>query len=265
MRAQSTGGIWPVAQSTPGLNPEQIKTLRFLRQAEMLHRLFDLTATLSQERVKDGLIQLLKNLDDSGAFPGYLPQHAHALLVAALYGLDGNPKVREAFLYAFRRQRPDGGWLDPIYLGKNQAEKQIPSCIWTTLLMTLAISHSPGLRRRAGAQRAVEFLKQHFLERNSTGLLQAASTWDLLGYGYFGEGVLHGGTLRLLEIIMNMESPPDKFTRKIVDWLKGIQLSNGYWPAIVKNAYSGDSFVTVRVLRVIKYFTSPMLIEIDAD
>ncbi|HCW75630.1 MAG TPA: hypothetical protein DHU63_03730 [Candidatus Marinimicrobia bacterium] len=266
MQQQMEDGNWPVVVATKKLSPEQIQILQFLRQTEILHRLHDLTATLSQERVKLGIIQLLKNLDEAtGAFPGNLPQHAHALLVTALYRLDSNPIAKQAFLYVFHNQRPDGGWIDPAYLPKNADPEKASSCIWTTMLITHAISLSPTMRKRAGAKRAVEFLFSHFLEGNSTTLLQDASAWDLLGYGYTGIGSLHGGTLRFLEILTLMEWPLEKRVWKLLDWLKSVQLADGYWPAVVKNSQSGDPLVTVSVLRVMKYFTSLMGLERDED
>lgn len=266
MQQQLDDGNWPVVASTKKLTPEQIQILQFLRQTEILHRLHDLTATLSQERVKQGMIQLLKNLDEeTGAFPGNLPQHAHALLVTALYGLDANPFAKKAFLHVFHNQRPDGGWLDPAYLPKGANQVEVTSCIWTTMVITHAISLSPTMRKRAGAKRAVEFLFSHLLEGNSTTLLQDASAWGLLGYGYTGVGSLHGGTLRFLEILAQMQWPLEKRVWKLLDWIKSVQLSDGYWPAVVKNSQSGDPLVTVRVLRVMKYFTPLMGLERDED
>jgi len=259
MQQQSEAGSWPITTPIKGLSPEQLKILQFLRQTEVLHRLYDYTATLSQERVKSGMVQLIRNLDTtSGAFPGNLPQHAHALLVTGLYGLQGNPLIKQAQLYTFHQQRKDGGWLDPAYLPVEMDESKVASCIWTTMILTYAISLSPDMRKRAGARRAVEFLFDHLLQENSTTLLQDPSAWDQLAYGYSGVGILHGGSLRFLEILMQMQWPLEKRVWKLLDWLKSVQLSSGLWPAIVKNAQSGDAMVTVRVLRVMKYFTTLM-------
>ncbi|MCF7797399.1 MAG: hypothetical protein K9N11_04595 [Lentisphaeria bacterium] len=259
MQQQTEDGLWPVTVPEKNLNSEQLQILQFVQQTEVLHRLYDYTTTLSQERVKRGMVELLKNLDEtSGAFPGNLPQHAHALLVAALYGLDGNPMVKQAYLYVFHRQRKDGGWLDPAYLESGEDEKVSPSCIWTTMLLTYAISLSPSMCKRTGATRAVEFLFQHLLKPNATTLLQDPSAWDHLSYGYSGVSVLHGGTLRFLEILVQMNWPLEKRVWKLLDWLKSIQLPDGLWPAMVKNPKSGDPMVTVRILKVMKYFAQQM-------
>ncbi|MCF7800883.1 MAG: hypothetical protein K9N34_02570 [Candidatus Marinimicrobia bacterium] len=259
MQQQTAEGLWPVTISTNNLTPQQIQILQFVQQTETLHRLYDYTATLSQERVKRGMVELLKNLDEtSGAFPGNLLQHAHALLVAALYGLDGNPLVKKAYLYAFHQQRKDGGWLDSAYLEPDQDETFVASCLWTTMLLTHAISLSPTMRKRAGTTRAVEFLFQHLLEPNATTLLKDPSAWDHLSYGYSGISVLHGGTLRFLEILTQLNWPLEKRLWKLLDWLKSIQLADGLWPALVKNSKSGDPLVTVRVLKVMKHFTELM-------
>ena len=259
LQQQDKDGMWPITAPTKNLTPEQIRILQFLRQTEVLHRLYDLTTTLSQEKAKHGMVQLLKNLDEAtGAFPGNLPQHAHALAVSAMYGLDGNPLVKQAFWYVFHHQRKDGGWLDSAYISSDHADTDLSSCIWTTMLIAYAISLSPAMRKRSGAKRAVEFLFEHLLEDNSTSLLQDASAWNQLAYGYSGVGILHGGTLRFLEILAHMQWPLEKRVWKLLDWLKSIQLQDGLWPAVVNNSQSGDPLVTVRVLRVMKYFTTLM-------
>ncbi|PJA54589.1 MAG: hypothetical protein CO167_03005, partial [Candidatus Marinimicrobia bacterium CG_4_9_14_3_um_filter_48_9] len=61
------------------------------------------------------------------------------------------------------------------------------------------------------------------------------------------------------------EWPLEKRVWKLLDWLKSVQLADGYWPAVVKNSQSGDPLVTVSVLRVMKYFTSLMGLERDED
>jgi len=252
MKRQLVDGSWPLPPvGQEHLSEDELNTWRFLTQLKYMHQLLDLGATRKQTQVQKGLVRLFRFMSDEGRFPGTVMHQAQACYLLALYGLGENPFARKAFLWMFHQQKRDGGW-------SNKPEEE-NSSVWLTALFMLAVGQVPALRRRVGTQRALDFLSQATPTTTVDPLLPNPESWNYLAYGYEGRSILWGGTLRLLEVFRLHEIPWDRRIRKLVDWLRKVQLKNGLWPAVVGKDHQGDPFVTLRVLYVMRHYLSQQL------
>jgi len=247
---QLADGTWSPQADIPNLAPEKVATLAFLDQLEKVHTLLDLGTTLQQEKMKKAMIRLLKFGNEDGVFPGRIYHQAQLVYLAIQLGLDQNPIVQRAEQPLFRSQHKNGSW--PLDLDDMGSDSE--SCYWTTMQITWSLAHSSKLRKRKGLERALGYLREHYLEEGLSPILPTKEAWDHFHVGPSSPALLHGGTLRLLEILRLMDAPLDRPIRKMLNWLQDQQLPNGHWPAIVGRDRRGDESVTLRVLYVFQHF-----------
>ncbi len=242
------------------MNEDQIHILTFARQVEVLDELHNFGATVKQEKIQASLVNIMKQMNSEGRFPGTLLHHIHALHVLTIYGLNDNPMASKAYQYLFRAQKPNGGWIDEEQLGKGYE-----FCIWTSLFALDVLSMIPHYHKREGVQKALRLVCDNLVATDASPLLKSIQAWDNLSTGYQGLGPLHGGTLRVLEILMRLNQPWNRYSKKLINWIEPLQLANGLWPAIARRDKKGDKLVTLRVLKVYKYFSKIYEMQISED
>jgi len=253
---QNAEGLWPLEMSTKGLAPQQVQTLQILQQLEKLHELVDLGITRKQEKVQSQLVYLIRKMDKDGRLPGRFYHHAQAVYLFIVLGLEGNEHADKAIHYLLDAQQPNGAWSTD-----HPGESDDQSCLWTTMFILWALTQSSKLRHRQEVTEGIDYLVTNILAPDQSSILPGIQAWDQFYTGYSGQAMLHGGTLRLLETLAMAEWPIDRKIRKLLDWLEAQQLRNGHWPSIAGRDRRGDEAVTLRVLRVFKYYAKHRFVD----
>jgi hypothetical protein len=225
---------------------EKSTGLFFLSHLQKLHRLLDLGCNLKMQPIRSSLIQLIKMQNHDGSFPMGTHHTAYAMWVLLNYGLEGNLYVEKGMRWLVHEQREDGGWSTGV--GQKSG-----SCIWTTLVTLNAISLHSRHKKRQRTLRGVKFINDHFLQPNPHGILPDASAWNYLQIGYDGLKVFRGGSLRFLEVLVNLGfTLEDPTVQKIAKWLMNLVLKSGLWPAIVGIDDQGSEWVTYRAINILQ-------------
>jgi hypothetical protein len=250
---QAESGLWPLEAQFSKLDRNQMDTLQLIRQLETLHELIDLAATAKQEKMMLGMREVVRLLAEN-TFTLRLHHLAQAIYLGIFLGLEGNPIIKQLIWDVLKMQNPDGGWPSL------QSEKT--SCIWSSQFFLWSMGHSEKFKQNRSLKKGLEYLRENALLPEKSKLLPAMQTWDTLIAGSSGLGILHGGSLRLLEVEMLYdEGARSRKTEKRVDWLLEQQLNTGLWPSIVGRDKRGDHSVTLRALSVLKHFQSLRLRE----
>lgn len=250
LESQREDGLWNLKKNYQ--IEEQQKSMQFFQQLQNMIQLLDFGCTKELPAIQKGLIAILKNQKSDGKFP--LLQHHQGLSLWLLvkYGLAGNPFVEKGFRFLTKRQREDGGWLSQTMLAEGASIKNVPSCIWTTLIITQAFSAHSRLRNTEVCHKGAAFLLDMFLKKNHTALFPEPDAWNHLYIDYSENGLFRGGTLRFLEALAPL---PDCYEhpnfKKALNWLIDQQMPSGLWPAIAGRSTEGDYKVTYRVMALL--------------
>lgn len=250
---QNAHGLWPVDGKVSGLKPEQMEILQRLKQQEVLHQLLDYSVTHKQEKVKLGMREVIRSLGEH-KLPLRLHHQSQAVFLAIVYGLEGNPIIKQLIRDLIGDQNSDGGW------SSLSEEKQ--SCYWSSLFFLWTMGHSQKFKGNRALKKGLDYVQSKLLQEGESTLLPGMQVWDTLISGVSGLSILSGGTLRYLEMLQLIdEKNHDRKTYKLLDWLLDAQLKTGLWPSIVGRDRQGDFGVTLRVLKVLKHFQSQRVIE----
>lgn len=242
---QDESGLWSLSPSSQ-LSEPQRKTLQLLRQLEVLHELLDMTVTGKTERALLGMREVLRLLAEND-FELRLHHESQAIYLAIIYGLEGNPIIKELIWDILKRQNSDGGW--------SSMQGEPGSCVWSTQFFLFAIGHSEKFKKNRTLLKGLSYLRDHRLKEGQSELIPGMQAWDTFHSGYTGLSILGGGSLRSLEVEqLYHDQSRDRKIEKLIDWLLQVQLKTGMWPNIVGRDSMGDAMVSLRVLRVLKHF-----------
>jgi len=246
LAAQDAQGRWPIGSSTRGLQPDQLATLQFIRQMEVLHELAELQTTRKQHKAELGMREVIRYLAATPDQQLRLHHYIQAIYLALRYELFGNPIIKQLVWELLKHQNADGGWSS--LAGE-------PSDYWTTLWLVNTLGTAAQFQKNRSLRKALKYLSEHYLHGDQSRLLPGLPAWDTLLSGTQGLAVLSGGSLRLLETLQLYETETiDRLQDKLISWLTDIQLKNGLWPSIVKRDRQGDHGVSLRVLKALKHF-----------
>jgi hypothetical protein len=186
------------------------------------------------------------------AFP--LPNYnGYAVRTLFIYGMEDDPRVRKLADWLLSIQRKDGGWVIPYqqdvrYLPdyKNmemsrfieqvrthktpesdpKGFQNIPSCIWTTMMVVRGLARSEKYRKRRELTRGADFFLDRFFKRNWHESYQYSEKyWTMLKYPMFpGTGLTALYLLTLLGY-----GPSDKRMEEPIRWLLNARHSDGFW------------------------------------
>jgi len=248
---QNSDGLWPPA--TKFTQESHQVGAQFLSQVQHLHQLRDLGAVREDPFVQKGIVALMKMQLGDGKFPLFYQHQGYVLWVLLQYGMQGNPFVELGLRWLMKRQRKDGGWLHTVQVPRGKKMENVASCIWTTLHSVWPMSLHSRYSRDAHVHKGVQYVLDHFLEKNHTKFLNSPDDWNFLYVGHDDLSAFRGGTLKVLEVAsktgFTLEHP---VVKKAARWLREQQLDNGLFPAIAGKDREGDPMVTLRTLSVLK-------------
>ena len=90
--------------------------------------------------------------------------------------------------------------------------------------------------------------------KNISTLLSKSDSWECLSINHTLEHMFAGGTLKVLEILLNSKSNDIKKIKKMISWLIEQQMENSLFPKIANKRPISDILVTNRVLCVFKKY-----------
>ena len=226
----------------------------FYLQLQKMHQLVDLGATGYLNVIKEQIVKLMNFQDKNGRFPMNYHHHAHACNLLLDLGVGGNKLIDKAINFIISRQRDDGGWLHRNNLPKGMKYDNAPSCIWTTAEISLLLSKRNIFKGSNALANSKAFLLDNYLNKNKSTLLPKADAWECLSINHTSEHMFAGGTLKILEILLNTKIDDVKKIKKMITWLIDHQMEDSLFPKIANKHPISDIIVTNRVLYVIKKY-----------
>ena len=183
-----------------------------------------------------------------------LPHYnAYAIRNLNIFGMQDDPRVRRLADWLLSMQRHDGGWAIP-YLEdvKSLAEykhmkmyrfmelvrqgetpksdskgfKEVPSCIWTTVMVIRGLARDPRYQRRPEVLRGADFVLNRFFKKNAhEAYYRSETNWTKLKYpAYFPSGLS-----ALYVLTMLGYGPSDLRMDAPIRWLLDARHADGLW------------------------------------
>jgi len=205
--------------------------------------------------------------------------NGHALHLLIRFGMEKDARVKKLIKWELSMQRADGGWnipflMDVHYLpeyrgmrirdfiefirtadkSKFDLEKfeDIPSCIWTTMLVVWGLAESEKLSRSRAVKKGAEFFLNRFFKRNyHSTYYMSESHWTRLNYPiHFGSGLM------ALDILTKLGyGPDDPRMEKPIGWLVGARSSDGMWSQSLRPHPERDQWITLYALRTLARYS----------
>ncbi len=254
----------------------------------MLRNLYDLgeyQTSRDEGHVQAALDTILGWQKEDGHIPGPttnlfpLPQYdGLALRMLLKFGMSGHSGAKRLSEWLLSLQRPDGGWLIPYledmrYLPQyknmrvgdfmNFIEKRsvpeydpedyydVPSCIWTTLMVIRGLTHDPELVRSKQVLRGAGFVLDNFFKKNHHAtMLRSETNWTKLRYPtYLGSG------LCALDILTHIGfGADDERMERPIRWLLNARSPDGFWSQSDRPHPEKDQWITEIAVSVLSRY-----------
>jgi len=137
----------------------------------------------------------------------------------------------------------DGGWPEDSKINKE-------SDIFTTLHIHRAFVANPIWRDKKFLTKSNKFLIDVHMQKTSSK--DIIDRWSRLNVGYKSNNLFEGGTLILLESLINMNENNNRKIKSIINWIKSIQLNDGYFPYHANLKTQKNIDTTIYVLYLLK-------------
>jgi hypothetical protein len=263
LRTQREDGTWPIskvrkAEEDAGPGPPVGWTyITMLRNLQLLE---DCCTSRSEGHISAALEKILSWQKKEGFILG--PKHdifplphynGYAVRNLFIYGMGDDPRVKKMAEWLLSIQRHDGGWVIPyledvkylpeyrhmkvndfMQLVRNgdtpksdpQGFRDVPSCIWTTMMVVRGLARGDEYRRRRELLRGANFFLDRFFKKNPhEAYYHSEKNWTHLKYPpYPGNGI---SALYLLTILGY--GPGDERMEKPIQWLLNARHTDGFW------------------------------------
>jgi len=208
----------------------------------------DLGVRKDAEVVQLAVSYLGKTQSRDGSFPMSIHHTAFTLYVLAMFGYGKSPVAKRTIRYLERMRRRDSGWLDPQLEPALYADEDAPSCAWTTLHVTLALTEIPEQRRSMDVRRAAVFLLDRMFKRNHKSFFGHPDYWRELDYDYETTACFKWAIPKMLLILGRLGCGPE--TTEVADLLEFLRKTlrpSGRWGA----SLDGNDALTLRIMRAL--------------
>lgn len=276
--AMSSDGTWPISRARreaenagPG-PPIGWTYTTILRNLQLLE---DMLTSREESYIGAALEKMLSWQGKEGYILG--PKHdifplphynGYAVRNFFIYGLGEDPRVIKLANWLLSIQRKDGGWLIPYqedvkYLPEFRGMKmypflqlvrngqtprsdpkgfeEIPSCIWTTMMVVRGLARSPVYSRKKEIRRGADFFLDRFFKRNyHSSYYHSDKNWTQLKYPpYPGNGL---SALYILSILGY--GPDDERMDRPIRWLLSSRHPDGFWWQSDRPDFKKDQWIT---------------------
>jgi hypothetical protein len=263
IRTLREDGTWPLSRSRKAAEdagpgpPVGWTYITMLRNLQLLE---DMCTDRSEGFISCALEKILSWQKKEGYILG--PYHdlfplphfnGYAIRNLNIYGMQDDPRVKKLANWLLSIQRHDGGWVIPYqedvkYLPEYRQMKMpdfmelvrkgetpksdpkgfkdVPSCIWTTMMVIRGLARDKANRRRREILRGADFFLDRFFKANRhEAYYHSEKNWTQLKYPpYFGSGL---GALYTLTVLGY--GPGDERMEKPIRWLLDARHSDGFW------------------------------------
>ncbi len=285
-------GTWPISRErkfAEDAGPGAPIGWTYITMLRNLYVLREYQTLITEGCVRNSLEKILSWQTKDGyilgphtdAFP--LPHYnGFALRMLLGYGMEGDSGVEKLIEWLLSTQREDGGWLIPYvedmrYLpqfrfmkmsefielvragkvGKVDPEgyRDIPSCIWTTLMVLRAMGASFRLAQTPEAKRAADFVLDHFFKKNyHPTFYRAEDNWTKLKYPtYLGSGLLALDVTTWLGY-----GADDERLERPIQWLLSMRHNDGSWSHSDRPHPEKDQWITEIALSILNRYAKSM-------
>lgn len=283
-------GTWPISRSRSleekkGPGPPIGWTFQTMLQN--LYTLGDYVTKKDEGNVPAALERILSWIGEDGyilgpktaAFP--MPQYnAFALRNLLQFELDDDPRTKRLASWLMSMQREDGGWNIPYlqdvrYLPEYRLmragtfwdliesderppydpsdHQDVPSCIWTTMMVVRAFSWSDEMAFTRAAKRGANFFLDRFFQKNHhTSFFHSEKNWTTLKYP-----TSQGSGLTALDILTYMKyGPDDERMEEPIKWLMKCQSKDGIWHRTNRPHPEKDLWLTETAISILRRYAS---------
>ena len=285
-------GTWPIAkqrrlEEERGPGPPVGWT--YTTMLRNLHDLADYMAAPEEGNIRAALERTLSWQCKEGYIPGPttdlypLPQYnGLAMRSFVRFGMEYDDRVLRIVKWLFKTQRADGGWIIPYledvrylpqYKNMRMADfvdllekgdlvgydpddfKDIPSCIWTTMMVVRGLGQSFKLADTKEVVRGADLILDHFFKKNHhTAFLRSASAWTRLRYpSYFGSGLCALDLLTWLGYGCD-----DSRMEKPIRWLLGSRSADGLWAQSERPSPDRDQWISETAISVLNRYAQSL-------
>jgi hypothetical protein len=259
MREDGTWPISPMRKMAEDAGPGPPHGWTYITMLRNLDTLGDNLTTKDEGHVGAAIERILGWQAKEGYIPG--PTHAfplphyngYALRNLVVLGMAEDARVRKLDKWLLGRQRSDGGWAIPYvqdmrylpqyrhmrmgefvrladhgqipYVSDGRSD-DVPSCIWTTMMVVRGLVAGPVVRKDRRIVRGCEFFLDRFFKENPHAtFFKDRGHWTKLRYPtYFGSG------LAALDLLTFMDfGPGDERMDKPIRWLLSKRSKDGFW------------------------------------
>jgi len=256
-------GTWPISKQrrlAEEAGPGPPIGWTYITMLRNLYVLREYQTSIEEGHVRASLERILSWQTEEGYIPGpstdAFPQpnyNGFALRMLSGFTMEGDPRVQKLTNWLLDSQRKDGGWLIPFvedmrYLPQYRFMKMpefielvrngkvgeynphdfdnIPSCIWTTVMVLRGMTASFTMPERPEIRSGVEFILDRFFKKNyHPTFYRSEDNWTRLKYPtYLGSGLLALDFITWLGYGAN-----DARLEKPIRWLIGMRHSDGTW------------------------------------
>ena len=263
LRSLRQDGTWPISRARKAAEdagpgpPVGWTYITMLRNLQLLE---DCRSERSEGFIASALERILSWQKKEGYILG--PKHdifplphynGYAVRNLFIYGMDDDPRVKRLADWLLSTQRHDGGWVIPYqedvkylpeYKHMKMQEflervrkgdtpesdpkgfKDVPSCIWTTMMVIRGLARGKEYARRREVMRGADFFLDRFFKKNPHNAhYQSEKNWTHLKYPpYPGNGL---SALYLLTVLGY--GPGDERMEKPIRWLLNARHPDGFW------------------------------------
>lgn len=256
-------GTWPISsarKAAEDAGPGPPIGWTYITMLRNLQLLEDCDTKRSEGHISAALERILSWQTRDGYILG--PKHdifplpnynGYAVRNLIIYGMEDDPRVKRMADWLLSIQRHDGGWvipyqqdvkylpeysgmrvdnfLDRVRRGETPQSdpkgfKDVPSCIWTTMMVIRGLARGREYQHRREILRGADFFLERFFKKNwHESYYHSEKYWTQLKYPpYPGSGI---SALYLLTILGY--GPGDGRMEKPIRWLLNARHPDGFW------------------------------------